>query len=243
MSPYVFVDTGGYRAQLLAPGSTDPAIVQTTIPPGTLASPGTGAIAGSRVSGSVLTAVIVSRSDPTSMAPQGRPTAQRTDTSVSEASRRITLSGDTVTVQVGSITILTNRRSGTGAARADTTIARTGTAGSSGVTAGSVILVSGATQLEYNGWQEILSVADTLICRPGRAGDVVTGNNRRCALPADTTVANADTALTRFRFRYRIIGAPASPGTGTVVYRNYPPVYTAPDFSTPQINFMVDKRP
>jgi len=106
-----------------------------------------------------------------------------------------------------------------------------------------VILVSGAAQLEYNGWQEILSVVDTLICRPGRAGDVVTGNNRRCVAPADTTVANADTALTRFRFRYRIVGAPATPGSGTVVYRNYPPVYTAPDFVTPQINFMVDKRP
>jgi len=243
MSPYVFVDTGGYRAELLAPGSTDPAIVQTMIPPGTLGSPGTPAIAGSRVAGSVLTAVIVARSDPTSMAPQTRPTSQRTDTSVAEAPRRITLSGDTVTVQVGSITILTNRRSSSGAARADTTIARTGTGGSSGVTAASVILVSGAAQLEYNGWQEILSVVDTLICRPGRAGDVVTGNNRRCVAPADTTVANADTALTRFRFRYRIVGAPATPGSGTVVYRNYPPVYTAPDFVTPQINFMVDKRP
>ena len=243
MSPYVFVDTGAYRVELLAPGSTDPAIVQVMIPPGTLASAGTPGIGGSGVSGSVLTAVIVARSDPTSRAPQTRPTSQRTDTSVSEASRRITLGGDTATVQVGSITILTNRRSSSGAARVDTTIARTGTAGSSGVTAGGVVLVSGANELEYNGWQEVLSVADTLICRPGRAGDVVTGNNRRCVAPADTTVANADTALTRFRFRYRIVGAPASPGTGTVVYRNYPPVYTAPDFVTPQVNFMVDKRP
>ena len=155
----------------------------------------------------------------------------------------MTRSNDTVTVQVGSITILTNRRSSTGAARADSTIARTGTAGSAGVTAGGVILVSGATEPEYNGWQEVLSVADTLICKPGRAGDVVTGNNKKCAAPADTTVANADTALTQFRFRYRITGTPASPATGTPVYRLYPANYNAPDFATPQINFMVDKRP
>lgn len=243
VSPYVFVDTGSYRVQLLAPGTTDPAIVQTMTPPGTVASPGNLAIGGSRVAGSVITAVIVSRSAPGSMAPQTRPTSQRTDTSVAEASRRITLSGDTVTVQVGSITILTNRRSSSGAARADSTIARTGTAGASPVTAGGVILVSGANQLEYNGWQEVLSVADTLICSPSDPGDVVTGNNKRCAPPADTTVASADTALTRFRFRYRLVGTPASPGTGTVVYRLYPAAYTAPDFATPQVNFMVDKRP
>jgi len=242
-SPYVFVDTGSYRIELVAPGSTDPAIVQVMVPPGTVPSAGTPGIAGSRVAGSVLTAVIGPRSDPTSKAPQTRPTSQRTDTSVAEAARRISLSGDTVTVQVGSITILTNRHSSTGATRADTTIARTGTGGSAGVTAGGVVLVSGATQLEYNGWQEVLSVVDTLICRPSDPGDVVSGNNRRCAPPADTTVASADTALTQFRFRYRIVGAPASPGTGTTVYRIYPPVYTAPDFATPQINFMVDKRP
>ena len=245
MSPYVFVDTGSYRVQLLAPGLTDPAIVQTMIPPGTRPDPtqGTPGIAGSRVEGSVLTAVIVPRSNPASAALQTRPTSQRTDTSVAEASRRMTLSGDTVTVQVGSITILTNRRSSTGVARADTTIARTGIGGASPATAGQVLLVTGATQTEYNGWQEVLSIADTLICRPGRAGDVVTGNNKRCAAPADTTVANADTALTRFRFRYRIVGAPASPGTGNPVYRQYPPNYSAPDFATPQVNFSVDKRP
>src|SRR5258705_8762876 len=189
MRPYVFVDTGGYRVELLAPGSTDPAIVQTMIRPGAVGSPGPPAIAGSRVAGSVLTAVIVARSDPTSMAPQTRPTSQRTDTSVAEAPRRITLSGDTVTVQVGSITILTNRRSSSGAARADTTIARTGTGGSSGVTAASGILVSGAAQLEYNGWQEILSVVDTLLCRPRRAGEFVSRNKPPCVAPADTTGA------------------------------------------------------
>lgn len=245
LSPYVLVDTGStYHIALTAPGTTDPVVTQVLIPPGDTASPGTPAIAGSRIGGSVLTAVIVARSTPASAAPQTRPTAQRTDTSVAEASQKITRSGDTVTVQVGSIKILTNRRSSTGAARADSTLARTGTGGAAPVTRGQIILVSGATEPEYNGWQEVLSVADTLICRPSDPGDVVTGTNRRCAPPADTTVASADTALTRFRFRYRIVGAPASPGTGTVVYRIYPAAFTtAMDFTTPQIIFIVDKRP
>jgi hypothetical protein len=49
--------------------------------------------------------------------------------------------------------------------------------------------------------------------------------------------------MTRFRFRYRVVGAPASPGTGTVVYRLYPPSYSGTDFVTPQILFAVDRRP
>jgi hypothetical protein len=245
LSPYVLVDTGStYHIALTAAGSTDPVVTQVLIPPGDVASPGTPPIAGSRIGGSVLTAVIVSRSTPASAAPQTRPTAQRTDTSVSEASRKITLIGDTVTVQVGSIKILTNRRSSTGAARADTTLARTGTAGAAPVTRGQIILVSGANEVEYNGWQDVLSVVDTLICSPSDPGDVVTGANKKCAPPADTTVASADTALTRFRFRYRIVGAPASPGTGTIVYRVYPAAFTtAMDFTTPQIIFIADRRP
>ncbi len=242
-SAYLNLDTGSYRLALTTTGATDPTVVQAVIPPGTASSPGTPPIAGSRIGGSVLTAIIVPRSVPASAAPQTRPTSLRTDTSASQASTRITRSGDTVTVQVGSIRILTNRRVAGGATRPDSTLSRTGTAASAGVTAGGLILVSGATQTEYNGWQEVLSVADTLICSPPDPGDVVTGTNRRCAPPADTTVASADTARTIFRFRYRIVGAPASPGSGTVVYRLYPAAYTAADFATPQIIFVVDKRP
>jgi len=243
-SAYINVDTGSYRLALTVTGTTDPMVVQASIPPGVAgASGGTPGVAGSRIGGSVLTAIIVPRSVPASAAPQTRPTSSRTDTSTSQASQKITRSTDTVTVQVGSITILTNRRKAGGASQADSTIARTGTGASSGVTAGGVILVSGANETEYNGWQEVLSVVDTLICSPSDPGDVVTGNNRKCAPPADTTLASADTARTVFRFRYRIVGAPATPGTGTVVYRQYPAAYTAADFATPQIIFVVDKRP
>jgi hypothetical protein len=244
-SAYVNVDTGTYRLALTATGTTDPMVVQSTIPPGVVGDPavGTPGVAGTRIAGSVLTAIIVPRSVPASSAPQTRPSSLRTDTSTSEVSQKITRSSDTVTVQVGSITILTNRRNSSGASRPDSTIARTGTGASSGVTAGGLILVSGATQPEYNGWQQVLSVVDTLICRPSDPGDVVTGSKAKCAPPADTTVASADTARTIFRFRYRIVGAPATPGTGTIVYRLYPANYTASDFATPQIIFVVDKRP
>lgn len=243
-SAYVNVDTGSYRLALTTTGTTDPTVVQAMIPPGVPgATGGTPGVAGSRIAGSVLTAIIVPRSVPASAAPQTRPTSLRTDTSASQASQKIVRSTDTVTVQVGSITILTNRRVAGGATRADSTLARTGTAASAGVTAGGVIQMSGAAQAEYNGWQEVMSVADTLICSPSDAGDVVTGANRRCAPPADTTLASADTARTIFRFRYRIVGAPATPGSGTVVYRLFPANYTTVDFVTPQIIFVVDKRP
>jgi hypothetical protein len=247
-TPYVNVDTGTYRLALTTTGATDPSIVQAFIPAGVAGSSGTGAIAGSGVAGSVLTAIILPRSVPGSSAPQTRPTALRTDTSVSQAATRITRSNDTVTVQVGSTTIVVNRRGGSLCpticpSRADTTLARTGTAASGGVAAGNLIQVSGATQPEYNGWFQVLSVVDTLICNPSDPGDVPTGANRRCAPPADTTVASAgDTARTIFRFRYRVLGTPATPGSGTVVYRLYPVLYTASDFAVPQIVFVADKR-
>jgi hypothetical protein len=245
-SQYMVLDTGTYRIALTAPGAPAANTVLATVPVGALAAGGSSAVAGSRVPGSIITAVIVPRSVPGSMAPQtraGQGASQATDTSVSEASRRITLSGDTVTVQVGSITQLTNRRSATGARLADSTIRRTGTGAASPALQGSSILVAGANEAEYNGWQGVMAIVDTLICAVADPGDVVTGSTKHCAPPADTTVASADTATTRFRFRYRIVGAPASPGSGTVTYRIGPPTNAATDFVTPQVIFMIDKRP
>jgi len=74
-------------------------------------------------------------------------------------------------------------------------------------------------------------VADTLLCNPVNASDT----RSRCA------GSNA-VATTRFRFRYRIAGTPASPGTGNVTYRLYPPLSVA-DFAIPFVTFVVDKRP
>jgi hypothetical protein len=248
---YVVLDTGAYYIALTAPGTVTPKAVVGTVPPGTARDPSTGtpAIAGSHIEGSVFTAIIVPHSDTTSLAPKtraGQGALQITDTSVSEAARRITFSGDTVTVQVGSSTRLVNRRVTGGGRLADTTLTSlgTGTKAASPVIEGSTILVSGVTQPEYNGWQAVM-IADSLICSPADPGDVATGPNKHCQPPADTTVASADTAFTRFRFRYRIVGAPPPP---TFVppgpqYRVYPSTTAATDFIIPQFLFMVDKRP
>lgn len=259
-SAYTVVDTGRYRIAVAATGTTDPVIVQAAVPRGQ-PSP---RVAGSLIPGSVLTAILVARSVPGSRAPATRPAALHTDTSASEASRLITRSNDTVTVQTGSILRLVNRPDtivfdttlvedpATGDTivavdvdtlrdRPDTTIGTTGTGAATGTAPFDVVLVSDAAEAEYNGWQVVIAgsgtpgasgVADTLICNP------VTGSDT----PSNCGGTNA-LATTRFRFRYRIVGAPASPGSGTVVYRLYPPSYTATDFVTPQVLFAVDRRP
>ncbi len=222
LSPYAMVDTGTYRVALTATGTAGPTIVQAPVPVGVVGSTLTSLnpIAGSGVSGSVLTAVIVPRSVVGSTAPQGgRPSSKTVESTAT--------SNDTVTIQSGSITVVTNRSGG----KADTTIAKTGTGASTGVGKYDNVLVTGATgQPEYNGWQTVTRVADSLSCNPTDPADTPT----KCA-------AANDTATTRFRFRYHT-GAPASPATGTVVYRIYPPL-SASDYTIPYIFFLVDDRP
>jgi len=247
-SGYVVLDTGAYYIALTAPGVVTPKAVVGTVPPGISASAGSSALAGSRIGGSVITAIIVPHSDTLSPAPKsraGRGAPLATDTSVAEAARRISRSGDTVTIQVGSIRQLVNRRAPGGQlVLADTTLSRTGTGAASTVTVGHSLLVENAGQAEYNGWQNVMAIADTLICIPSDPADVTYGPTRRCAPPpASDTVASRDTAVTRFRFQYRMIGAPATPGTGAVTYRMYGSTNTATDFVIPQIVFVVDKRP
>ncbi len=221
-SPYALLDTGRtYRVALTATGTTGPVILQAPVLIGVAGTATLNPIAGSAASGSVLTAVIVPRSVTGSTAPQGgRPG--------SKAVEFATRSNDTVTVQSGSVTIVTNRSGG----KADTTIANTGTGTSAGVTASDNILVTGATQPEYNGWQTVIQVADSVSCNPVSPTDTPT----KCA-------AANDTATTRFRFRYRITGVPVSPATGTVIYRVYPVSASAADFTIPYIMYLVDRRP
>jgi len=228
-SQYVTVDTGAYRVALTATGTAGPVIVQTNVPPGVLGSVSGNPIAGSLVPGSIITALIVPRSVVGSRAPQGgRPTARATDTTTAEASRRVTRSNDTVTVQSGSLSVLTNR---SGSAK-DSTVATTGTGAATGVALFDNVLVTGATQPEYNGWQSVIQQADSLSCNPVNAGDTA----KKCA------AANV-TATTRFRFRYRITGTPASPATGTPVYRLYVAVTGAADYTIPNIMYVIDRRP
>jgi hypothetical protein len=236
-SPYVVLDTGRfYRVALTPTGTTTPVFAQVSIPPGQLGSSSSNPIGGSLVPGTVLTAVIVARSVPGGTAPSTRPSNRATDTTVAEAARRLYLTGDTVTVQTGSISILTNRTQ----SRADSTVGQTGTGATTGAAAGDVVLVAGAGQPEYNGWQAVIAgsgalgaanVADSLSCNPVAAGDT----RARCA-------ASNVVATTRFRYRYRIVGTPVSPGTGTITFRVYPPLAAA-DFTLPFVTFIVDQRP
>jgi hypothetical protein len=222
-SSYVVLDTGRYAVTLTPTGTTGPAILLASLPPGAPASSTMGPLAGSLTPGTVLTGVITPRSVIGSVTPQGgKPSAKAVEV--------VTLSTDTVTVQSGSMTIVTNRAGG----KADTTLTsrNTGTAASTGVNAGDVVLVSGTTQPEYTGWQVAMAVADSLSCNPTNPADTPT----KCA-------AANDTATTRFRFRYRIVGTPVSPATGTTQYRIYPPGYAAADFTVPFVTWVVDKRP
>ena len=228
-SPYMVLDTGRYRVTLTATGTAAPAILEAALPPGSAATTSQDAIAGSSIAGSMLTAVLGPRSVVGSKAPQGgRPSARATDTTAADAAQRVFRSNDTVTVQSGTLSVLTNRSGGA----TDSVVGRTGTSASTGANLGDVIFVSGAAQPEYNDWHVVISVADSLSCNPVDAGDKRT----KCA------AANV-VATTRFRFKYRIAGTPASPATGTPVFRLYPPSYGASDFTIPYILYVVDKRP
>jgi hypothetical protein len=139
----------------------------------------------------------------------------------------VSRSNDTVTVQSGSVSVLTNRSP----AKPDSTVGTTGTGTTTGVVAGDIILMSGATQPEYNVWQAVTQVADSLSCAPTDPKDTAT----KCA------AANA-VATTRFRLRSRIAGAPASPATGTPVYRIYT-ASTTSDYTIPSVIYLIDRRP
>jgi hypothetical protein len=246
-STYTLVDTGRYAVGLTATGVAGPLFVEAAVPTGVLGTTTSNPIGGSRVAGSVITAVIMPRSVATSTAPQGgRPSLRSTDTTAAEASRRISRSNDTVTVQTGSVSILTNRSP----TKPDSTVGGTGTRASAGVARGDVAFISGATEAEYNGWQAVLAgsgalgaagVADTLLCNPVDT-DTTGGADTRSRCNAVNAVAT-----TRFRFQFRVLGTPASPGTGSPQYRVYPALdasgIQATDFTIPFIMFVVDRRP
>jgi len=240
-SGYTVLSTGSYRLALTVTGTTGPAMVQVHVPLGQAATPAEGPIAGSLAEGSVLTAVIVPRSVVGSAAPQG-------GTPAAKATESITRSNDTVTVQSGTRTVRANRPDTTVTdtvisnggkdtvitqrpvrSRPDSVLATTGTA--TGTAPGDIVLVTDATELEYNGWQGVLAAADSLSCNPVDAGDTATKCKRTNAI-----------ATTRLRFTYRTASTPASPATGTPVYR----VYTrssAQDFTIPSVLYLVDRRP
>jgi hypothetical protein len=215
-SQYAVLDTGQYRLALTVTAATGPALLLSPVPPGL---PGSNPVAGSSVAGSVLTAAIVPRSVVGSGAPQGgSPTAR--------AVELVTRSNDTITVQSGSVSTLTNRSP----AKPDSAVGTTGTGATTGAAAGNIVLMSGVTEPEYDVWQVVTQVVDSLSCVPVDPTDT----------PTKCGATNA-VATTRFRFRSRIAGTPTSPATGTPVYQ----IYTAAtaDYTIPSIMYLVDKRP
>ncbi|MGH9259254.1 MAG: hypothetical protein ACRD08_05030, partial [Acidimicrobiales bacterium] len=97
---------------------------------------------------------------------------------------------------------------------------------------GDVVQVSGAAETEYNDWQAVLGTADTLVlCNPTNPGDTAT----RC------NATNVQ-ATTHFRYRYRLVGTPASPATGAPVYRIYARGSTT-DYTNPAVLYIADRRP
>ena len=222
-SGYVVLDTGSYWVGLRTTGSTGPLYAQVAVPLGTAGTTVSNPIAGSRVAGSVLTMVLLPRSVTPSTAPQGGRPASRNIEST-------TRSNDTVTVQSGSISRLVNRSP----AAADSTVGTTGTGATTAANASDVVLVAGTTEPEYNGWQVVMAVADTLICSPVDTTAPGVDTPTRC------NATNA-TATTRFRYRFRIAGTPTSPATGTATYRIYTPA--AVDFTLPGGAYLVDRRP
>src|SRR5207247_1992427 len=88
-SQYAMVDTGLYRVALTPAGTTGPIIVQATIPAGVGGTSTLNPIAGSQVSGSVLTAVVVARPVVRRKAARGgRPAAKLPDTADTAHTRR-----------------------------------------------------------------------------------------------------------------------------------------------------------
>ena len=219
-SPYGALAAGSLTGiGATAAGTTVPALFQTAGPPGVAGTPSANPIGGLVVAGSVLTGIVVPSSVVGSGAPQGgSPSSMAVET--------VTRSNDTVTVQSGSISRLVNRSP----AGADSTVATTGTGASTGVLAGNVVRVSGATEADYNGWQVAIGPANTFSCVPTAPGDTAT----QCA-------ATNAIATTVFRMKYRITGTPTSPATGTPVYRIYLP--TTADFTNPAVLYLVDRRP
>ncbi|MGH7644017.1 MAG: DUF4397 domain-containing protein, partial [Gemmatimonadales bacterium] len=206
----------------VTPTGTATRLTQAGGPFGEAGTPAANPIAGLLVPGSALTAIFLPPSVVGSAAPQGgRPAAI--------TGQAVTRSNDTVTVRSGTRAVLTNRSGGA----PDSVIASGTTGVVSGVVRSDVVFVSGATETEYNDWQAVLGTVDTLFsCVPTDPGDTAT----RCNFSPNVV------ATTHFRYRYRLIGTPASPATGTPVYRIYPRGSTT-DYTSPAILYLADRRP
>jgi len=246
-SAYATLNTGRYSVALTGTGTTT-AFARAHLPLGVVGTSSANPIAGSLVAGTALTAIVVPRSVVGSAAPQGgRPTARATQV--------VERSNDTVTIQIAADTFRMRRPDSIfvdttivvdtippDSGRADTTIVTdtltnrpdtlVGKSGQTNMPAvNDVVSISGATEPEYNGWHDVTALTDSLACTPTNAGDTAT----RCG-------ATNSIGVFHRRFRTRLAGTPASPATGTPVYRTYV-LNFAGDYTVPYVIFIIDQRP
>jgi len=209
-----FAVSGTLKVTATAPGSRTPILFSNNAPAGEVGTAALNPIAGTAVAGTAITAVIAP--------PSGI-----------RATQNVTRSTDSAMVETGWTTTIKNRTPpGVRPKISDTTLAPVGHTHRMAV--GSVAMIYGATQPEYNGWKTVIQAADTswTTCLPA---DPVADLRRSCkAFSLDTLAVNY-TSTVRSRFRYRLSSSTAvTPATGTVTYRAY---------TTPWVLFMIDRKP
>lgn len=207
-----FAVSGTLKATATAPATRTPFLFANNAPAGVVGTTYINPVAGTLVAGTAISAVIVP------------PSGMRSTQSV-------TRSTDSALVETGWTTTTKNRTPpGVRPKIADTTLAPVGNVHRLAV--GSIAMMYGATQPEYNGWKTVIQVADATTCLPA---DPVADLRRSCTVLAADTLALNYTSTARSRFRFRLSStAVATPATGTVTYRA---------FTTPWVLFMIDRKP
>jgi len=229
------LDTGNYWAEMTATGSLTPIFIDSLYR-GATATATVDVAAGTAQPGTVFTFLIVPRS--TGGGPAGVTAKAATAPPLVDA---VTRAVDVVTYQTGYRRTWVRRTvdsSGVQVSRPDTVISASAVNVPHGMAAGSFIAVYGANEPEYNGWQRVTATADTTTCIPV---DSLVDLRRSCTTlnPATGAPSNVILNLT-YRFRYRIVGAPATPATGTIMVMG---PNTSLNHSIPAIRTMIDRKP
>lgn len=224
LTAYAVADTATWARFTITETGTTTGLLSEAAPQGTAGTPTANPVAGTRVGGTALTAIIVPPSVAGTAAPQGGTLP------ASRTTQELTNNAGLVTVRRGTRTVLENRPAGA----ADSVTATTGTA-TVQAAVGNVVYVSGAAEAQYNGYHQVISLAaDTLIsCTPTDPGDTATN----CAAASVVALYHTN------RFRYRIAAGAPSPATGTIAYRAFAAGATNAIYTGPTILYIIDKLP
>lgn len=244
-SSYVNVATGTYRVAFTAAGTTQPILFQANMPPG-----GAG-IAGTTVAGTAITAVVVPRSVPGSRAPlpftaiQGISslTSNPLDSTVAAVTaaphglatgNSVIINGADTTIYNGTFTVTVVDPS------TFTYRASRATAGSPATGYPFWLLSSAASS--FNGLPvSRLSATGTTATLVTLGSHGLATNDIVTIIGATQPEYNGSFAVTvgdATTVTYTANGTPASPATGTPIWRR-----AGDDFTGPNIMFLIDRRP